>query len=181
MSALPADGLRGLVAETIREVVAELVGASVREALADGVAAPAPTATPLTPAAPTVTPLTAPAPVAPAAAPVRRVNGHARSETVRVRDDADLDAFARHLLELFENPKNRQDLRAGRIRFTLARAQSGVAGAAVRRIEHGAVTERQVKEAAEAQVSIVLGPRAVLTPLGRERARALGVSVEKER
>jgi len=114
--------------------------------------------------------------------PVRRTNGHARTESVRIADDADLDAFARHLLELFDNPKNRQDLRAGRIRFTLARSPAGPTGPGpVRRIEQGAVTERHVKQAAEAQESIVLGRRAVLTPLGRERARALGVSVEKER
>jgi hypothetical protein len=49
------------------------------------------------------------------------------------------------------------------------------------RIEKGAVTERAVQAAASAGARLVLGPRAVLTPLARDRARALGVPIEKER
>jgi hypothetical protein len=49
------------------------------------------------------------------------------------------------------------------------------------RIDKGAVTERAVQAAASAGVRLVLGPRAVLTPLARDRARALGVPIEKER
>ena len=49
------------------------------------------------------------------------------------------------------------------------------------RIDRGAVTERAVQAAAGAGVRLVLGPRAVLTPLARDRARALGVPIEKER
>jgi hypothetical protein len=49
------------------------------------------------------------------------------------------------------------------------------------RIERGAVTERAVQTAASAGARLVLGPRAVLTPLARDRARALGVPIEKER
>jgi len=51
----------------------------------------------------------------------------------------------------------------------------------IRRIEKGAVTERAVIAAAKAGDRLVLGPRAVLTPLARDKARALGVPVEKER
>jgi hypothetical protein len=53
--------------------------------------------------------------------------------------------------------------------------------AADHRIEKGAVTERAVQAAASAGARLVLGPRAVLTPLARDRARALGVPIEKER
>jgi len=49
------------------------------------------------------------------------------------------------------------------------------------RVERGAVTERTVKEAAAAGAGLVLAPRAVLTPLARERARELGVEIERER
>ncbi|HLQ55497.1 MAG TPA: hypothetical protein VK162_14655, partial [Streptosporangiaceae bacterium] len=52
---------------------------------------------------------------------------------------------------------------------------------AERRVEKGAVTERAVIAAAKAGDRLVLGPRAVLTPLARDKARALGVLVEKER
>jgi hypothetical protein len=55
------------------------------------------------------------------------------------------------------------------------------ASQARRRIERGAVTERAVQAAAGAGARLVLGPRAVLTPLARDRARALGVPIEKER
>ena len=45
----------------------------------------------------------------------------------------------------------------------------------------GAVTEAMVRQAAQAGARLVLGPRAVLTPLARDRARAAGVEIEKER
>jgi hypothetical protein len=62
-------------------------------------------------------------------------------------------------------------------------ADGGLAGASggENRIERGAVTERAVQAAASAGARLVLGPRAVLTPLARDRARALGVPIEKER
>ncbi len=101
-------------------------------------------------------------------------------ETVSVRTDAELAAFVTRLLRLFENPRHRADLRAGRLRFQLA--PSGVAWAArpAHRIEKGAVTEAAVRAAARAGARLVLGPRAVLTPLARDRARAAGVEIEKE-
>jgi len=48
------------------------------------------------------------------------------------------------------------------------------------RVERGAVTERAVVAAAKDGRRIVLGARAVVTPLARDRARALGVALEKE-
>ena len=45
-------------------------------------------------------------------------------ETVSLRTDADLDAFVRRLLRLFENPKQRDALRAGRLRFRLPRRRA---------------------------------------------------------
>jgi hypothetical protein len=101
-------------------------------------------------------------------------------QTVSLRTDAELAAFVTRLLHLFENPRHRADLRAGRLRFQLA--ASGVAGAArpAHRIERGAVTEAAVRAAASAGARLVLGPRAVLTPLARDRARAAGVEIEKE-
>jgi hypothetical protein len=52
---------------------------------------------------------------------------------------------------------------------------------AMHRVEKGAVTERTVAAAAAAGARLVLGPRAVLTPLARDKARALGVPISKER
>jgi len=59
--------------------------------------------------------------------------------------------------------------------------RGGATGPADHRIEKGAVTERVVQAAARAGARLVLGPRAVLTPLARDRARTLGVPIEKER
>ena len=64
-----------------------------------------------------------------------------------------------------------------------ARASAGTTGpapASACRIEKGAVTERHIKAIAESQQRLVLGRAAVLTPLAREQARALGVAIEKE-
>jgi hypothetical protein len=59
-------------------------------------------------------------------------------------------------------------------------ALNGSAGPRARRIERGAVTEKAVRDAARAGERLVLGPRAVLTPLARDRARASGVEITKE-
>jgi hypothetical protein len=118
---------------------------------------------------------------APAAAsePVVAADG---AERVTIDSDADLDSFVRSLLARFENPRDRMALRSGQLRFTLRRRSTGEQGGAeVMRIEKGAVTERTVKDAARAGARLMLAPRAVLTPLARETARALGVEIERER
>ena len=60
-------------------------------------------------------------------------------------------------------------------------AVNGSAGSPARRIERGAVTEKVVRDAARAGERLVLGPRAVLTPLASDRARASGVEISRER
>jgi hypothetical protein len=87
---------------------------------------------------------------------------------------------------MFEDPTTRRDLRAGRIRFRLANGAAATSTPAahpaeqVQRVERGAVTERAVRAAANAGASLVLGPKAVLTPLARDQARRLGVRIVKE-
>jgi hypothetical protein len=103
-----------------------------------------------------------------------------RIDTVRIATDNDLDAFVRQLLRLFENPKTRGDLRNGRLSFRLAGAQAGTQ-APSHRIESGAVTERHIVDIAASGGTLVLGRKAVLTPLAREKARALGLTIHKER
>ena len=109
-----------------------------------------------------------------------------RVEQVRVRDDADLAAFAARVLAAAD------DVRSGRVVFSLADAASPAAVAAPgssapsgptpvpasgHHVERGAVTERHVRAAEAAGGRLVLGPRAVLTPLARDRARAKGVEI----
>ena len=110
------------------------------------------------------------------------VREHVESvEVVSIRTDADLAGFVLHLLHLFENPKHRDALRTGRLRFRLAASAMPGSVQPSQRVEKGAVTEAMVAAAAKAGARLVLGPRAVLTPLGRDRARAAGVEIVKER
>jgi hypothetical protein len=111
--------------------------------------------------------------------------GGAEVRPVRLGDDADLAGFVRELLALAASPNSLEDLRTGRLRFTLAPNQHAQrtqpsASRAVQRHEKGPVTEAHVKQAARDRVDLVLGPRAVLTPLARDSARALGVSTVRE-
>ena len=124
------------------------------------------------------------------------------TETVNLSTDEDLAAFVQRLLDL--DPDQREELRSGRKRFRLpgnssvarttpapAATVDGADGAdgaeragepaPVRRIERGAVTEAAIDQAARAGQRLVLGRGAVLTPLARDRARASGVPIEKER
>jgi hypothetical protein len=105
-------------------------------------------------------------------------------EHVRLKDDRDLDAFVRSLARRLEHPSERAAVLAGRVRFSLSAsaASSSPAPAAggSHRIDRGAVTERVIERAAAEGSALVLGPKAVLTPLGRDRARALGVTIQRE-
>lgn len=103
---------------------------------------------------------------------------------VSVGTDAELDALVRRVALLCDDPDRRAALQEGRHGFTLASRPDPPLGEAdagrTLRIERGAVTERAVANAAKAGSRLVLGPRAVLTPLARDRARVLGVEIEKE-
>jgi hypothetical protein len=110
------------------------------------------------------------------------------TEVVSLDSDDDLQRFVGALLTRFENPRERSAIRAGKVRFVLRRSNgagrpAGPAGPAAGtvRVDRGAVTERKVEEAAKAGARLVLGPRAVLTPLAREKARARGIEIERER
>ncbi|MGN6678015.1 MAG: hypothetical protein ACTHKL_09520 [Streptosporangiaceae bacterium] len=98
--------------------------------------------------------------------------------TVRVSTDEDLHALVLRILKIADNPKLRRDLISGRARFRLS-GTPAVAPVVTHQVEKGAVTERVVAAAAAAGARLVLGPRAVLTPLARDKARALGVPIER--
>jgi hypothetical protein len=178
----------------------EMLRVLVREALADLLPPPAGPVQAGSPPAPPGPGGTAPAQPGPAnTAPAQPVpantapeqegaaytvrDGAVAVQTVSLRTDQELAAFVTRLLHLFENPRRRDDLRSGRLRFRLAPGGGGAAGSArpVHRIDKGAVTEAAVRDAARAGARLVLGRRAVLTPLARDRARAAGVEIEKER
>jgi len=107
---------------------------------------------------------------------------------VVLRTEADLDAFVRRVAALCDDPGQRAALKDGRRRFRLAGPGTpptdgtGAVPATDRvvRVDRGAVTERTVKKAAADGSRLVVGAKAVLTPLARDRARSLGVRVERE-
>ena len=152
-----------------REEARKLVRELLQEALGNGNGLPA--TVPPPPVAAVHRPSTWTQP----AAPGEVIGGGAastRTELVRLENDDDLAAFVRSVLDQSDA------IRQGRLRFTLG---GGTPSAGVFRVAHGAVTERTIKKAAETGGRLVLGPGAVLTPLAREKARALGIDIERER
>ena len=124
-----------------------------------------------------VTPQVPPPPVAAVHRPATWEAPAGGVERVSLAGDDDLNRFVRDIL----TRADREAILAGRVRFTLASAGASRAeGAGPTRIDRGAVTERTVAAAAKAGGRLVLGPRAVLTPLAREKARALGIEIERE-
>jgi hypothetical protein len=111
----------------------------------------------------------------------RTASSATEGEEVALRTDADLDGFVRRLAALCADPKRRAALQQGRHGFRLAAASepSPAAGEVVR-VDRGAVTERTVSRAAAQGARLVLGKGAVLTPLARDKARSLGVNLERE-
>lgn len=119
--------------------------------------------------------------------------GAAPLQHVAVGSDADLDALVRRVAALCEDPTQRAALREGRHGFRLVPHASATPGhgrgvretaahaGGVVRVERGAVTERAVARAAADGARLVLGRKAVLTPLARDKARNLGVEIERER
>jgi len=112
------------------------------------------------------------------------------TEMVDLSTDDDLADFVTRLLDL--DDEEREELRTGRKRFRLgaaaaapppaaSRAAASPQASGTRRIDSGAVTEAVIRDAARAGQRLVLGRGAVLTPLARDRARASGVQIEKER
>jgi hypothetical protein len=109
-------------------------------------------------------------------------------ETVRIDNDEDLQTFVRALAARLVNPRDRLAIKVGRLRFALQRPArtgtspepSGADAREVVRVQRGAVTERQVQDAASRGARLVLARQAVLTPLARDCARSLGVQIEKE-
>ena len=163
----------------LRELLPELLQEALGSGSANGNGHGAVPSVPAAPVAAVLRPSTWSQPPAPG-----EVIGDGRSadagriEHVTLESDEDLDRFVRSLLARFES--DGAAIHAGRLRFSLG-GPGPAGGGGVLRIERGAVTERTVKDAAAAGARLVLAPGAVLTPLAREKARALGIDIERER
>lgn len=108
-----------------------------------------------------------------------------RTETVSIENDAELAAFVQRLLRLFEDAQAREDLRAGRYVFRLDRRASAPAQQPAEpmpeRIDAGVLSEAKVVALAASRRRVVLGKRVAVTPLARDKARELGLKLERER
>ena len=172
-----------------REAARDMLRELLREALAGtnghaGQAPGAPPAVPAPPVAAVLRPSTWSRPPTGGEVIAGRAGG--ATERVTLESDEDLAGFVLALLARFEDEGERSAIRSGRVRFALDRpgadrraAGGGAAGTV--RVDRGAVTERIVEQAAKEGARLVLGPGAVLTPLAREKARAKGIAIERER
>jgi hypothetical protein len=107
---------------------------------------------------------------------VDRGNPASIAEMVRIDSDADLQAFVAKLVE----PATLEKLRAGRLRFALqGKAPQAVASNSGNAL-CGVITEQKIDKLAATGV-LILAQDAVLTPLARDRARKLGLKIERRR
>jgi hypothetical protein len=91
------------------------------------------------------------------------------AEAVRIGNDAELAAFVARLVQ----PATLEAVRAGKLRFTLAGGPASGNGAL-----SGVITEQRIDKLA-ASGTLVLDASAVLTPLARDKARRLGLKIER--
>jgi hypothetical protein len=106
-----------------------------------------------------------------------------KTEEVSIGNDGELAAFVRRLLSLAQDRKQREAIQTGRLRFQLkqaTRAPASPSGGSAERIDKGLVTERRLVAAAKAGKILILAKGVVLTPLARDKARQLGVQIERE-
>lgn len=92
-------------------------------------------------------------------------------ETVRIGNDGDLAAFVTRILQ----PGTLEAIRSGKLKFAL---QGGASRAAESGALQGVITELKLEKVAGTG-TLVLGPGAVLTPLARDKARRLGLKIER--
>lgn len=102
--------------------------------------------------------------------------GAAAVESVRIASDHDLAAFVARVTE----PATLERLRAGTLRFTLGGTPAPAPAASPATVLTGVVTEQKIDQLKGAGHA-VLAPGAVLTPLARDRARRLGLTLERRR
>ncbi len=109
----------------------------------------------------------------------------AKAESVRIASDADLAAFVQRVVKLLGDPAAANGVRSGRHRFTLGGAattppvpERAAGGNSI--VLDGTVTEAKINKCAGAG-AVVLAADAVITPLARDRARTLGLKIERKR
>jgi hypothetical protein len=126
-------------------------------------------------------------PAANKAASVRPATSGRVAEEVSLQTDQDLARFVHRLVQLLEDPDAREAVKAGRHQFKLKRPSSAMpavpsarAAGTTEKILKGVVKENTVIDAAKAGARLVIGRGVVVTPLARDKARQLGVQIERD-
>ncbi len=106
-----------------------------------------------------------------------------RAEAVRLKNDNDLAAFVARITA----PGTLEQVRSGALRFTLGEvpgaapaASHSAAAAESHSAVTGVVTEQKIEQF-KGLGSVTLAPGAVITPLARDKARKLGITIERRR
>lgn len=94
-------------------------------------------------------------------------------EAVRIGNDSDLAEFVARLLQ----PATLEAARSGKLRFSLQGGALPIAAAAAL---EGVITEQKL-DMLPRSGTLVLAAGAVLTPLARDKARRLGLKIERRR
>lgn len=112
-------------------------------------------------------------------------------ERVAIASDADLIAFARRVMSLAGDPAKAKEIAAGRYPFRLDQPTQASAAPTPRaapatssatqshRIDSGVVTESTLNKLPRGLSQLLLGPGVTVTPLAKDRARALGLTFER--
>jgi hypothetical protein len=121
-----------------------------------------------------------------------------RTEDVSIATDGDLQRFAQRLLALAEDAASREAIKSGKLKFRLAGRGPVSATAPKRqpreerslsapqpsgnghRIDKGLVAERHIVAAAKNGKKLTVAKGVAVTPLARDKARQLGVVIERE-
>jgi hypothetical protein len=101
----------------------------------------------------------------------KQTPGFSAVEAVRISNDSDLQAFINRL----SDPAIQERVKSGKLRFTLGGTTGPSLGAALT----GVITEKTIDKHAGGG-TLVLSSGAVLTPLARDRARKLGLKIERK-
>lgn len=102
----------------------------------------------------------------------KQAPGLAAVEAVRISNDADLQAFINRVFD----PAIQERVKSGKLRFSLG----GAAGSSLDAALTGVITEKTIVRHAGSG-TLALAADAVLTPLARDKARQLGLKIERRR
>ena len=174
---LDREAMRRMVREVLRDALPEAIkGSGALKAAAQKVVASASAPVRAEPAAQKAAP-------GASSSQARQSAG----EEVSLQSDQELAQFVRRIVHLLENPATREAVQSGRHGFRLKRssssspaAPSGRPAGAVEKIAKGVVKENTVVDAAKAGARLVIGRGVVVTPLARDKARQLGVQIERD-